>query len=474
MTKKFKNLNLNPKIYFAIIAFCFCAFILLCSYLYPFTSDEIRFNIITQGNLFQSLKAQALTEAPRFFNLLVIVGLHFGLKFKIIFCLLNPLVQFCIPYFLFYLIKGRKLNINSQADILPFMLICLLCLFAVPSPSSTMFWIAGAFNYSWAFLFCLFVLCLYRFTYKGGKFKNTWYMNLLWLIVGFIAGMSNENTGPMMCGVSLCFILFCKYKKIKIPGYVYLCFCGITSGTAVMFGLGGSSERLHGDSFYSFFVSSALSSKLLFSLHHFNRFLTALYFIPVITFISLLLIALDKKTEVIKQENFILSLFFLLCGFVLAFVLFAAPLVAERAYYSAGIFCLIGFCFFLDLFKSIYKIYLLKYITLFFAAYCFVITPLVLLPYFSLHRDFKQRDAQIFLAKEQGKKQAYADIVYIVPGPTRNLNITYLDIVQQRAKQHDLTLEKWYGIKVIVPEETKYSITRKNVLMKNYKIQLPS
>lgn len=466
MTKLLKNLNFNPKICFGIIAFCFCAFIFICSFLYPFTSDDIRFYVTTRANFFQAIITQALTEAPRFFNLVAVAGLYFGIKFKEFFCLLNPFVQICIPYFLFYFVKGRKLNINNQADILPFLLICLSCLFMTSSPSSTLFWTEGAFNYSWPFLFCLFILCLYRFTYKGGKLKDIWYINLFCFFIGFVSGMSNENTGPMMMAISFCFLLLCKYKHIKIPKYIYFVFFGVILGVSLMFGLGGSFRRLHDNYVYSFFVNSSLSSKLFFSLHHFNKFLKALYFLPIITGITLLLVLYDKRDKVLKSKKFILSSFFLLCGLILAFVLFAAPLVPERAYYSASMFCIISFLFCLDLFKDIYKIYLLKYFTLFFAIYCLVISPLVLLPYFSLNKEFKKRDTQIYMAKTSGKDKTYADIILLVPGPTRNLTISYLDLVKHHVAKHKEILKKWYGIEVIVPEETNLSITHQNPLLK--------
>ncbi|MCR5504000.1 MAG: DUF6056 family protein, partial [Elusimicrobiaceae bacterium] len=385
MEKLFKNLEVKPQICFGVITFCFCAFILLCTYLYPFTSDDVRFYVATRTDFWGTIKMQALSEAPRFLNLVAVAGLYFGLKFKLFFVLLNPFIQICIPYFLFYFVKGRKLNINNQADILPFLLICLMYLFMIPSSSTTLFWTGGAFNYSWAFLFSLLILCLFRYTYSGKLLKNTWYINAIWLFIGLAAGMSNENTGPMMFGISFCFIALCKYKHIKLPKYIYFIFCGIILGIALMFGLGGSYRRLHNNYIYSFFVNSDIKSKLFFSLYHFNVFLKALYFMPIITFLTLLLIACDKKMLVIKQEKFILSVFFLLCGLVLAFVLFAAPLVAERAYFSAGIFCIISLMLLLDVFQDTYKIYLLKYLTLCFGIYCLIITPLVVLPYFDLY-----------------------------------------------------------------------------------------
>ena len=238
-----------------------------------------------------------------------------------------------------------------------------------------------------------------------------------------------------------------------------------------LFGFGGSSVRLS-SYVYTFFVNSSLSKKLFFSLYHFNKFLKALYFLPIISGLALFLVLYDKKGKVLKSEKFILSLFFLLCGLILAFVLFAAPLVPERAYYSASIFCIISFLFFLDLFKDIYKVYLLKYFTLFFAVYCLIISPLVLLPYFSLYKNFKERDAQIYMAKANGKDKTYTDIIFIVPGPTKNLTTTYLDLVQHYSEKHKETLKKWYGIEVIVPDETNLSLSNNNPLMKNKKLDI--
>ena len=471
MEKFLADLNVRPKICFKIIFLCFFAFVLYCSILYPFTSDEVRSYVNVHTDFIKSLSDMFFNEAPRFLNLVAITGIYLGKYFKVFFCLVNPFIQLFLVYLLFYFIKGRKLNINNQSDILPFLFICLMYLFMIPSPSQTLFWISGALNYSWAFLFCLMVLCLYRFICKGCKLKKSWYINLIWLFIGFVSGMSNENTGPMMLGIAVCFIFLCKYKKIKIPSYVYYTLFGIISGVAVMFGAGGSSKRL--SSFvYTFFTDASLGQKLYFSLHRFNKFLQALYFTPVITFIALLLVLYDKKRETFQSEKFILSLFFLICGLILAFVLFAAPLVPDRAYFSAGIFCIISFYFLLDLLKEIYKIYFLKYITLISLVYCLIISPFVLLPYVSLYRNFKARDTQIYMAKRTGKKQVYTDSLLIVPAPTKNLTIRYLDLVKHHSSQHKETLKKWYGIEVIVPEETTFSFTNRNPLIKNNQVLL--
>lgn len=449
----FKKLEIKPKYFFGVIAFFFCLFIFICSALYPFTSDEVRFAVAAQENLFQAIKAMMFLEAPRFLNPLLITGLYWGAKFKIFFCIVNPLVQICTTYFLFYFIKGRKLNINKREDILPFSLICLSCLFMIPSPSSTLFWISGALDYSWAFLPCLLTLCLYRFTYKGEKFKNTWYINLICLFLGFASGMSNENTGPMMLGVSLCFILLCKYKKIKISSYIYLSFIGIILGISAMFGIGGSFQRLNAF-VYNSWVNMSIGNKLFFSLHHFNNFLAALYYIPVIIFGGLLLVLYDIKKKVL-QEKFILSAFFLLTGLLMAFVLFASPYTPKRAYYSAGIFCLISFFFFLDFFYDIYKIYILKYFTLLFLSYCLVISPLVIIPYVSLYKNFKIRESQILLSKKQDKTIVCTDRIYKISAPTKNLTIVYLDLVKHVSiVQHRETLKKWYGIEVLIPDSS--------------------
>ena len=453
MQSLFKKLEINPQNCFIFIAICFCLFILICSALYPFSQDEVRLYIYSQQSLFNTIKTEMFGEAPRLLNLLVIVGIYWGAKFKVLFCILNPLIQLGIVCGLFYLVKGRKLDINKQADILPFLFMCLTCLFMIPSPATTQFCIAGTFNYSWTFALCLSVLCLYRYTYQGNVFKNAWYVNLICLFLGFAAGMSNENTGPMMLGISLCFFLYCKYKKIKIPGYVYLSFLGIILGLAVMFGCNGSLKRLHTSFLYASWLEESIFNKLFYYLPRFHDFLAAVYFVPVLVFIGLSLMAYDLKKKVF-QEKFILSAFFLFCGLTTAFVLVAAPLVPGRAFYSAGMFCLISLFFFLDFFYDVYKIYILKYFTLIFLVYCLLISPFVVLPYVSLYKNFKIREAQILLSKAQGKEQVCSEVISIVPAPTQNLTIEYLDLIKHHSKGYQDTLKQWYGIEVIVPNNT--------------------
>ena len=122
MTFLFLKLKIKPKICFKIISVCFAILILICSFLYPFTSDDIKAAVAVQENVFKALHDMFFAEAPRFFNIFMAAWL-LGKKYKILFCLINPIVQLGNLYGLFYFVKGRRLNINSKADILPFLLI---------------------------------------------------------------------------------------------------------------------------------------------------------------------------------------------------------------------------------------------------------------------------------------------------------------------------------------------------------------
>ncbi|MCR5504759.1 MAG: hypothetical protein K6E94_04245, partial [Elusimicrobiaceae bacterium] len=84
-----------------------------------------------------------------------------------------------------------------------------------------------------------------------------------------------------------------------------------------------------------------------------------------------------------------------------------------------------------------------------------------------------ERDAQIIRDKEKGKDKSYTDIIYIIPGPTKNLTITYLDFVKHYdQKRHRESLKRWYGIEVIIPEGT-FHFLNTNPLIKKDKIIVP-
>ena len=354
----------KTKLLFFITILTFVAIILFLSAIYPESQDEIRFSHDTFAAVFSQIKLTFTTDAPRFTVLLNVFLLRFPIAWKIIFTILNPLVQLFIILSLFFIITGKKVNLENKQNFYLFLLLILMYLYLIPCPSNTIFWLSGTLAYSWGFVPPLILLCLFRKTIDGKELKTSSLNNFLITLCGFAAGMSNENTGPMMLGLTVLFFIYCKYKKIKIPSLYYFALAGIILGLTAMFGSGAGTARLNASITNRAWQNLPITSKLFLFIWHFNRFLAATFWLPIINLLGLLLILYDKKKLALKDKDFILSSLFCICGFALSLVLFAAPYIDLRAHYSSAIFFFISFTIMLLLLWKFYNINFIKYLAL--------------------------------------------------------------------------------------------------------------
>ena len=121
-----------------------------------------------------------------------------------LFMLLNPFVQVGLALMMFYLASGRRVDLRSWPDVRLFGLGLLLLFTCTARPGVTIYWLSGATNYSWGAAVWLGFLCLYRGLLedaesgrKGDSGKNnSWGKFAAAAVLGFTAGMTNENNIP--------------------------------------------------------------------------------------------------------------------------------------------------------------------------------------------------------------------------------------------------------------------------------------
>ncbi len=463
------KININPKILYWATIIIFVAIICFFTAIYPQSMDEFRLSHDTWAMVFKQIKVTFQTDAPRFMNLTNIVFLHYYNYWKFIFSLLNPFVQLFILFGIFFVITGRKINFKSKEDFYPFLLLILLYLFVSPKPSHLLFWMSGVMNYSWAFVPSLILLCLFRKTIDGKELKDSALNNFLMTFCGFATGMSNENTGPMMLGLTVLFLIYCKFKKIKIPKFYYFALAGIILGISAMFGSGASLIRSEKEPTEVNWIELSSFTKMFLFLVNFNRFLEATLWLPVLNGLGLLLILLDNKSKIMKDKNFILSSLFCLCGFTLALALFMAPAVSIRAFYSSAILFFISFSMMLLIIKKLYRINLFKYLAIVLFIFGTVLAPLIAIPHITLYTSDKLRRQEIAEGIKRGKKEVYVNRVARIDGPTENLSPLYYDILWpflDEKLQHDfkIKIKYEYDEKIFTKEIKNFDIDKNNKL----------
>ncbi len=461
-----KKINIKPKILYLTTIIIFVAIICFFTAIYPMAMDEFRFSHDTWAMVFKQLKLTFQTDAPRFMNLANIVFLRYYNCWKIIFSILNPFVQLFIIWGMFFVATGRKISFNSKEDFYPFLLLILLYLFVSPKPSHFLFWMSGAMNYSWAFVPPLILLCLFRKSIDGKELKDSALNRFLMTLCGFATGMSNENTGPMMFGLTVLFLIYCKFKKIKIPKFYYFTLTGIVIALLAMFSSGATLSRASREVTFDWIELSPFTKMFLF-LVNFNRFLEATLWLPILNLLGLILLLVDKKSKIVKEKTFILSSLFCLCGFALSFTLFMAPAVSIRAFYSSAMLFFISFSMMLFIIKDLYKVNLFKYLAIILFILGTVLAPLIAIPHITLYTSDKLRRQEIDYGIKVGKKEVYVNRVARINGPTENLSPLYYDILWpflDGKLRHDfkIKIKYEYTEKIFTKEIKNFDIDKNN------------
>ncbi len=424
-----KKINIKPQILFGMTIAIFVVIILFFTAIYPQTMDEFRLSHDTWKVVFKQIKVTFTTDSPRLLMALNILLLHFPNIWKILFTILNPIIQLFLLLGIFFVITGRKINFKSKEDFYPFFLLVLMYLLVIPSPSNTLFWLTGAIVYSWGFIPPLILLCLFRKSIDGKTLKDSFLNNVLMALCGFAAGMSNENTGPMMLGLTVLFLIYCKYKKTKTPKLYYFTLLGIVLGFVAMFGSGAGANRAQNSLYLAEWLKLSLPDKIILFIGQYSKLLNATFWLPIVNLICLLLILCDKKKSIIKDKDFVLSSLFCMCAFLLALAFWVVPNANLRVFYSSVIFFFISFILMLLLVRRLYLINFMKYLALLFLIIGVIVGPFIAIPHISLYQQDKFRRSFVKENRKDEQELFFVPRLVVFQGPTNNWTIKYYDIL---------------------------------------------
>ncbi len=216
----------------------------------------------------------------------------------------------------------------------PYVMALLFILYFVANHAlgQTTFWLVGAANYLWT---NMFISIFFLFSVHVAKEKISGWINISYLFSAFCAGCSNENTAPIVAGLSLCYFLVNKRKVVLLIG-----FCGATLGAMVLLLAPGNIARATTaqDWYNQPFLSRA-------TLHFTERLPDAMgaYWQVYIALIFLLIAAsLSSKGP---NNNLLPCFIFVVCAFAANAAFVASPGMPERAWNGAFCFLLLAVAF---------------------------------------------------------------------------------------------------------------------------------
>ncbi len=413
------------KNYFIWGAVCllFCAFIAALSFWLPYGGDEFLSYNSTLKEAFFNAANTFLHLTPRIGAVAGCFLLYIG---KWSFVLLNPLVQLGIVFAVFYLVFLRLPNFGTLRDIFAFCFILLASVFFVITPDQTVFWIGGALNYSWTFLL---------FLVFAGQLRNLCESNCLrncarggfWVcaaaaVAGFCLGLSNENNAPLAFLLFGGVWLFLKRQKRKAPAWFVCAFFALCIGLIFMFASPALYGRLRQNQGG---FPLTLGQIIFFNIYKFDLFFRSAFYLPFILFFVYILFLRTRFKEVLRNKNFILAVLSFCFAVSAALPFLILPSITARVFYSASLFTLISFLFFLNYLGEVYKKDFYKII--FYAFFAFVVfnLPTFVFPYYHLHEQDLMRSELAEQAKEKGSKEVFFPIYKVIYSPVKNYRINF-------------------------------------------------
>ncbi len=244
---------------------------------------------------------------------------------------LNALVYIGYVFLIYYHIKGK-----GRGSISLFLLINLAIWFLQPVFGDTILWITGSANYLWGTFFILLFLLPYRLynNIKVGLGRVVFY-SIIFFILGFISGWTNENTAGAMLLIAIMFFFYYRSENWKIPSYLIFGLFGAIIGYIIMIAAPGNYERA-GETSYSLYL-------ILYRL--FNCTLTFVYYCGPLIIIALIIPFIYNRFSSRDEDKWAYltkSAIYYIAALAAVYAMALSPTFPRRALFGVVTFLIIG------------------------------------------------------------------------------------------------------------------------------------
>ncbi len=243
-----KGAGFKALLFYGLMAAFACYVFLLCLWS-PFTADSFAHALNHADHGFsirpvlEEYGRSYLYWNPRLGELLAFFTATAG---KWFFCLVNPVVLLALAWMIFYMAAGRAPRVKSGRDILLLGVGALLLVTSTSRPGVTLYWLSGAANYAWGAAVWLAFLCLYRALWSGKNPIKDGYPAWLWVaVLGFLAGMTNENQVPATLGLLGVFFMVARWRKKSLPRWFFIGGAAFLAGGLCLLLAPGNAARMN-------------------------------------------------------------------------------------------------------------------------------------------------------------------------------------------------------------------------------------
>lgn len=328
MKEKLKNIRLSKEKQIVIILFIIFAMMLILNFLTPIIADDYSYSFGANGERIKNIIDIIVRQIDHWLNWGGRNVAHFIANFllmypKTIFNILNSLMYTALVYLIY-----KHSQTTKEEKPLLLILIHLGLYFLTPVFGQNCIWLIGSCNYLWTIVIILIFLLMYRENYKK---KDTIALSIGMLLLGIIAGWTNENTAFGLIVIEILSMLAYKGKdkieKYKISGLI-----GTIIGFIMMICAPGNFIRNK-----EFADESSFVVKIIKRI--FNVTISIMDLIPILIICVIILISIYiYKNKKIDKRAWI----YLIASFLTIYAMVLSPTFPERAWFGIVVFMLIS------------------------------------------------------------------------------------------------------------------------------------
>lgn len=374
--------------------------------------------------------------------------------------IISVLYVLLIPIYAF----GRKLKLTERNDIISIgMSFCLIILFQ-PALGEIFFWRTGSGNYLWAvFILLIFTIPLRLILQNKNIFENKKILILLHTLLGFLAGLTNENTVITFIVLYVCTIIYRIIKKQEIYLWIWSSFTSLVIGFFVMLFAPSTAIRMQTYKEIFGIKDVTIMDYIHRALNIINRFFKEnLWLVIILLIIFIIYISVNynkikleiQRKEIKDYKTAGINIMLLLASALSAGALIGAPYIETRAFFLIDFFimgCIIYFS--IQLINEINRFF--KVIAFAFLGILLGITIKENIVIYKTYNEYNNFILKNINTIEEAKRNKESS-VEISPYNYKNSRIlnTREDYLQSNLKY----LEGYFGIKVIYSMKDLYII----------------
>ncbi|HCW7015843.1 TPA: hypothetical protein OX923_001398 [Citrobacter farmeri] len=244
--------------------------------------------------------------------------------------------------FCYFIVKTPTGTLKwKKHDALILTLIFLTFWVANPNIGQTVFWIVGSANYLWTNLFvAAWIWNLYRIQLQREERTH-----IGMLLLGLLAGCSNESVAPFVVGLALLAIVYDYWQEKRIIANKIAYFLSALVGASILIFSPGNFIRAQGA--HTVWYDKSIVERI--TIHLSERFFNHLALVwisyVVLVLLAVLLFMAKRQGHRIKSANPCMVGLMLLVGLGTSFIMVASPSYPDRVMLSTFLFFLLALSF---------------------------------------------------------------------------------------------------------------------------------